>query len=194
MMTTSYPLQPLYQGDRIYLRQWQPQDAQAFLEYRLENRNFFQPFEPAQHSEQFTLEFVEQKINQWIDESANDIGYSFGIFLNESNLLAGTLHLNRVIRGPLFNCLIGYSMSQKHNGQGLMTEAVGVSLSIAFGPLALHRVEAGVMPHNIGSMRALEKNGFRREGLFQKFLKINGQWEDHAVFAILEEEWRKKKL
>jgi ribosomal-protein-alanine N-acetyltransferase len=187
-MSSNYQLQPQYQGNRIYLRQWQPQDAVALLAYRLENRSFLQPFEPAQHNDQFTSQFAEQKIEQWIDESVSDIGYAFGIFLKESDLLVGTIHLNRVIRGPLFNCLVGYSMAQRFNGQGLMTEAVGISLTIAFGPLGLHRVEAGVMPRNIGSMRILEKNGFRQEGLFRKYLRINGEWEDHAVFAILAED------
>jgi ribosomal-protein-alanine N-acetyltransferase len=41
------------------------------------------------------------------------------------------------------------------------------------------------MPHNIGSIRVLEKAGFHKEGLSKKNVKINGRWEDHLHFAIV---------
>ncbi len=69
----------------------------------------------------------------------------------------------------------------------------------AFDRLALHRVQAAVMPRNLGSIRVLEQaavmprnlgsirvleeNGFRREGLAPRYLQIDGRWEDHLIFA-----------
>jgi ribosomal-protein-alanine N-acetyltransferase len=41
------------------------------------------------------------------------------------------------------------------------------------------------MPHNIGSIRVLEKAGFEKEGLARKNVKINGKWEDHVQLAIV---------
>nr|WP_266105223.1 GNAT family protein [Dehalococcoides mccartyi] len=41
------------------------------------------------------------------------------------------------------------------------------------------------MPGNKGSMRVLEKAGFHEEGLEQKGIRINGQWEDHQIFAVI---------
>jgi [ribosomal protein S5]-alanine N-acetyltransferase len=40
-----------------------------------------------------------------------------------------------------------------------------------------------VMPRNTGSIRVLEKNGFREEGYAVGYLCINGVWEDHRIFA-----------
>jgi ribosomal-protein-alanine N-acetyltransferase len=45
-----------------------------------------------------------------------------------------------------------------------------------------------VMPRNAASIRVLEKNGFRREGLAPNYLRINGSWEDHLIFAITRED------
>ncbi len=41
-----------------------------------------------------------------------------------------------------------------------MTEAVRLIVDYAFHELKLHRIEAGVMPRNLGSMRVLEKLDF----------------------------------
>jgi len=41
------------------------------------------------------------------------------------------------------------------------------------------------MLQNIGSIRVLEKAGFHKEGLSKKNVKINGKWEDHLHFAIV---------
>lgn len=58
----------------------------------------------------------------------------------------------------------------------------------AFDHLQLHRIEAGVMPHNKASIRVLEKAGFHKEGVAKKNVKINGKWEDHQVLAIINPE------
>jgi ribosomal-protein-alanine N-acetyltransferase len=36
----------------------------------------------------------------------------------------------------------------------------------------------------------LEKNGFRREGFAPGYLRINGAWEDHLIYAITTEDPR----
>jgi ribosomal-protein-alanine N-acetyltransferase len=50
------------------------------------------------------------------------------------------------------------------------------------------------MPSNPGSIRVLEKAGFQKEGLARKMVEINGKWEDHLMFAVLDEEFPKFPL
>jgi len=45
------------------------------------------------------------------------------------------------------------------------------------------------MPRNAASIRVVEKNGYRFEGLAQRYLQINGVWEDHNIYALTAEEW-----
>ena len=47
------------------------------------------------------------------------------------------------------------------------------------------------MPINRASIRVLEKAGFREEGLALRYLQINGVWEDHKLFALTAEGWRR---
>lgn len=43
------------------------------------------------------------------------------------------------------------------------------------------------MPHNIASLRVVEKLSFINEGIAKKYLKINGQWEDHIHMVSFNE-------
>ena len=49
-----------------------------------------------------------------------------------------------------------------------------------------------VIPRNTASLRVIERNGFRHEGRAERYLQINGVWEDHDIFALTAEEWRER--
>jgi RimJ/RimL family protein N-acetyltransferase len=85
---------------------------------------------------------------------------------------------------------IGYIMHPDHQGLGFTTEACRVMLRIAFEDLGLHRVFGRIEPRNVASARVLEKLGMRREALFVENELIKGEWENEAVYAILDREWR----
>ena len=136
-------------------------------------------------SEYYNLDFQKDLIIQKIAKAKNDIKYNFGIFKIDNDELIGTIGLFRILRDPLQSAIIGYSLSKNHNGKGYATEAVKLVLDYAFTILKLHRIEAGVMPHNLGSIRVLEKAGFEKEGISKSNVKINGKWEDHQVLAII---------
>jgi len=59
-------------------------------------------------------------------------------------------------------------------------------LDFAFERLRLHRVEAACLPHNGPSRGLLLKTGFREEGYAREYLCIDGRWQDHILFALLE--------
>lgn len=51
----------------------------------------------------------------------------------------------------------------------------------------MHRIEAHVMPNNKASIRVLEKMEFINEGIAHKFLEVNGIWEDHVHFTLIDD-------
>jgi ribosomal-protein-alanine N-acetyltransferase len=163
-------------------------DAAAMLELQLSNREFFQTYTPLRIEGFYTIEGQIKGIEANIEQSQNDRRYSFGIFLKETNQLIGSVALSEILRGALQSCYIGYYLDQQQNGKGYMTEAVKMAVDFGFKTLELHRIEAGVMPHNTGSIKVLEKAGFHKEGIAVKNVKINGKWEDHQVLAIVAED------
>ncbi len=172
-------------GNNIYVRFLEPTDAEALLNLRVRNKDFFTPFIFTQDDEFYTFDQQLKLIERGLEKKELDQQYSFGIYLKESNELIGNVTLMEVLRSSLQSCYIGYTLDKNYNGKGYMTEAVQLVTEYGFNVLQLHRIEAGVMPHNLGSIKVLEKVGYVKEGIARKNVKINGKWEDHQVLAIL---------
>lgn len=174
-------------GEKVHIRKLTIDDAKKMLSLQNENRDFFEKFAMDRSSDFYTIEGQLDRIKIYEVDRKRDCDYHFGIFNNGENSLVGTINLFQVLRGSLQSAFIGYFLDKKHNGKGFATEAVTLVLQYAFDDLQLHRVEAGVMPHNIGSIRVLEKSGFHKEGIAKSNVKINGKWEDHQVLAIINQ-------
>jgi [ribosomal protein S5]-alanine N-acetyltransferase len=119
-------------------------------------------------------------------------GQSFVLMVtprDDDDRIIGRIALGGVLLGAFQNAYLGYWIDAEHQGLGLMTEAVRATTMFAFEAAQLHRVQAAVMPRNAASQRVLEKAGYRREGMAQRYLCIAGSWEDHVVFAMTAEEW-----
>ncbi|MEK3790239.1 GNAT family protein [Paenibacillus sp. FSL R7-0204] len=182
----SYKLYNNAQG--IYLSLLELTDAEELLSLRLRNRTAHQQFEPLRSEDYFTLESQRQLINQRILDAQQDSAYMFGIYLLSGELI-GQITISNVVRGVGQFCDIGYLIDHEQQGQGYTSAAVHLILGYAFRSLGLHRVQAAILPHNNGSRRVLEKNGFQAEGLARRFIRINGEWQDHRTYAILAEEF-----
>jgi ribosomal-protein-alanine N-acetyltransferase len=82
-------------------------------------------------------------------------------------------------------CSVGYWVGEQYARRGYMTAALIGVLPFAFDTLNLHRVSAACLPHNTASRTLLEKVGFSEEGFARKYLRINGSWQDHVLYAML---------
>jgi RimJ/RimL family protein N-acetyltransferase len=74
-------------------------------------------------------------------------------------------------------------------GRGYATDAMRVRTRFAFETLNLHRVESEALADNEASQRALERIGYKREGVLRKRLWSEGRWHDCIAYAILDEDY-----
>ncbi|MGH3259125.1 MAG: GNAT family N-acetyltransferase [Streptosporangiaceae bacterium] len=111
------------------------------------------------------------------------------VILDEEGRIAGRITLNDIVRGPFQSCHLGYWLSAAVNGRGLATAAVRDMIRVAFEEQGLHRIQAGTLLHNVRSQRVLERNGFVRFGVAPAYLNIAGQWQDHALYQLVNESW-----
>lgn len=82
---------------------------------------------------------------------------------------------------------IGYWIGESFWGKGIATKAIKLITNYGFGDLKLDRIHAGVFEFNISSMKALEKNGYKKEGVFKKAIFKNDKvLDEHRYFKLNE--------
>ncbi|WP_271812722.1 GNAT family N-acetyltransferase [Clostridium beijerinckii] len=172
-------------GENIILRNLTPSNAKEMLDYYKRNKNYLAPFEPSRDSDFYTVETQRKLLNKSYKEFLNGTSVDLGIFKEEK--LIGKIKLSRIIYGSLKNGILGYSIDENEQGNGYMQESVKLLLNYAFKECGLHRIEASALINNKKSKNVLIKCGFRLIGVNEKYLLINGKWEDHETYYILEE-------
>lgn len=179
---------PLIRGEGVNLRMPQMNDYGPWVELRAKSRVHLVPWEPMWTLDELSRSTFRLRVRLAIREARDDLGYSFFIFRSGDDELIGGLTLSNVRRGVSQSASLGYWMGLPFVRKGHMRAGVTAALGYAFDVLRLHRVEAACLPTNAASIRVLEANGFVREGLAQRYLKINGVWQDHILFARLSED------
>lgn len=183
--STEPPTRPLIRTPNLILRAPQAGDYAAWSLLRMESRDFLTPWEPTWNEDDLTRNSFRLRVKRAAREIAADEAYSLFVVDARTDALLGGLTLGLVRRGVAQACTLGYWMGERHAGKGHMSEAVRGALRFAFHDLALHRVEAACLPSNEPSRRLLERVGFQHEGLARAYLRINGLWADHLLYAAL---------
>ena len=172
-------------GDGVTLRPADARDYDEWATLRERSRAFLVPWEPIWPADDLTRSAFRRRVRAQLDEIERDEAYPLLIF-NDDEVLVGGITLGQVSRGVAQTATLGYWMGQPYAGRGYMSRAVRAVAHHAFAALRLHRLEAACLPHNQASARLLESVGFRREGYARAYLRINGAWQDHLLYAILE--------
>lgn len=182
---------PVLESRRLVLRTPASSDYVPWAELRAVSRERLVPWEPAWSRDELTRAAFRRRLRHYQRDLRDETGYAFFMFRREDQRLVGGLSLSNIRRGVTLAVTLGYWMGLPFHNRGYMTEAVDTVLPFVFGTLWLHRIEAACLPSNQSSIRVLEKCGFEREGLARRYLRINGVWQDHYLYAALAEDLRR---
>lgn len=176
--------------ERLLLKVLDDAFAPVVLDYFTRNAEFRRPWSPLTDAGFLTLDGQRERLAS--EGAAIERGQMLKLWLFERNdptlgKAIGFVVLANIIRGAFQSCHVGYEMDGTQINHGYMTEALRQLMHIAFEPLLLHRIEANIMPRNARSIRVVEKLGFVYEGLSPRYLKINGVWEDHGHYVMLND-------
>src|ERR1700742_4687799 len=180
--------QPVIHGPGIYLRYPRIADYANWARLRGESREFLSKWEPVWSEDELTRGAFRRRIKRYHKETRLDSAYVFFVFRESDDQLMGGCTLSNVRRGVTQCCALGYWIGARFARQGFMFDAVRALVPFVFATLGLHRIEAACLPSNEPSQNLLGKVGFRQEGLARGYLQINGEWRDHALFALLADE------
>jgi [ribosomal protein S5]-alanine N-acetyltransferase len=182
--------QPVITGENVYLRYPRVADFLAWARLRGESRSFLAPWEPAWSADELSKGAFRRRLKRYQREAREDLAYAFFVFRSADNALLGGCTLSNVRRGVTQCCALGYWVGERFARNGYMFDAMRALIPFIFRTLGLHRIEAACLPTNEASKKLLAKSGFRQEGLARRYLQINGEWQDHVLFALLAEDAR----
>jgi len=177
-----------YETENLILRTLELEDIHILKEYIIDNIAFMEKWSPKTDSSFYETENLEKIVLQEIEQNKSKSTLKLHIFLKEKNKLIGSISLSNIVYGPFLSCFLGYKLHKDYIKKGYMSEALEKIIHIAFKEFKLHRIEANIIPQNIASQKLVQKFGFENEGLSKKYLKINGVWEDHYHFVLLNKD------
>jgi ribosomal-protein-alanine N-acetyltransferase len=184
--------QPVLRGRRIYLRYPRMSDYAAWAQLRGDSSEFLRPWEPIWSDDELSKAAFRRRLKRYHHDARQDLAYAFLVFRQGDDVLTGGVTLSNVRRGVVQTCAMGYWSGLPFARHGYTFEAVAAMVPFIFETLGLHRIEAACLPENTASRALLAKAGFREEGLALRYLQINGEWRDHVLFGLLEDEpWPK---
>jgi RimJ/RimL family protein N-acetyltransferase len=177
------------ESERLILRRFKYSDLAAFMAYRNDPEVArYQTWDSC--DEQEAMAFVREM------ESARPgvpgEWFQLAIESREMGALVGDCAL-RVDEHEPYRAEIGFTLAREHQGKGFASEAVSYLLDYAFDALGLHRVVAIADCRNASSAALLERLGMRREGHFLEDVWFKGGWADEYLYAILKDEWLRKR-
>jgi RimJ/RimL family protein N-acetyltransferase len=80
---------------------------------------------------------------------------------------------------------IGYALSTPYQNRGIMPGALRRLIDDLFTNTRLRRLEARCSIENVASYRALEKIGFRREGILRAYFILDDRPIDNYLYSLL---------
>ena len=175
-------------GKNITLRQLELSDCRKYYADWLNNPDTNKYIEPR------LIHQTTESVREYVDNIIKSLDtYIFAIICEGK-------HIGNIQIGPIHKFYnfanIGYVIGEKEFwGKGIATEAIGLTVEFSFNVLKLHRLQALVFDENIGSKKALIKNGFEQEATYkkQRFIRVGGEYLDYTEFGLLREEWQKSK-
>jgi len=192
-MTTLFDFSafPVLETPRLVLREITPDDAHAILsirgDIRVSRLNSGQPMQSLDQA----LDLIETGRQAFADQRRID----WGITLKDQPALGviGRCGFNYILQRDR-RASIGYDLAFAQWGNGIMTEAVRAMITFGFERLDLNRIEADAAAENIGSIRVLEKVGFKHEGVQEEQYFEWDEFHDLVMLALLKKDFDQREV
>jgi len=172
---------PELETENLIISVLKPDDFELLVKYENVNRSHLSPWEPTRITEYFCLEETKKRVElNFKDFQLGSTIPLVALDKTKSEIIC-LCSFSNIVHGAFQACNLGYSISEKNQGTGLMFEMLQASIEYVFTEYNLHRVMANYIPSNIRSGKLLDKLGFQKEGVAKSYLKIAGTWQDHVL-------------
>jgi ribosomal-protein-alanine N-acetyltransferase len=174
----------LNHGD-VNLRPLKTKDAKQLQSLILGNREWLRPWEATNPDGPNSFD-IKAQVRGLIHQMKEQIGLPFVIEFQDE--VVGQLNVSNILYGSVGSAILGYWIAPEFAGKQITPTAVALVSDYLLNIIGLHRIEIAIRPENKASLRIVEKLGFRFEGTKERYIHINGDWRDHYLFAVTQEE------
>jgi len=176
---------PEFKTEHLIVSVLTSQDFQLLNKYENDNRRHLALWEPFRDDGYFCLNESKNRAAAHLRDYELGTSITLIAYDDRKSEIICMCSFSNIVYGPFQACNLGYSISEKYQGKGLMFEMLQLSLQYIFDEVKLHRVMANYMPENVRSEKLLNRLGFQKEGLAKSYLKIAGSWQDHILTSKL---------
>ncbi len=184
---------PVLVQDPVYLRQAETKDFQTWASLREESRRHLVAWEGDWAPEALQAAAFKQRLKLFAQEKQNGRAVSLFIFHRDSRALVGGITLTNIRYGAARAATLGYWIGAPYTRRGYGAAAVTALVGHAVDAIGLNRIEAACQAENAASRALLLKCGFIQEGIARDYLRINGEWRDHDLYAITAKDFRNRE-
>lgn len=178
-----------YETERLLLKILPPtaRNTAHVLDFYNRNRESFERYEAARPPRFYTTSYQNSLLTCEYNLAMRQSSLRFWLYEKENpHQIIGTICFHRITHSVYQTCEVGYKTDGAFRRKGYAKEALTFGIKLMFDELKLHRIEAFVMPENTPSIHLLESLHFEREGICRQSICIRGNWEDHALYALIK--------
>jgi ribosomal-protein-alanine N-acetyltransferase len=178
---------PLVLRDRdLVLRPLRRRDRRAYEELRLRNHAWLRPWD-ATDPDRGRGRPPFAALRRFADGQAR-AGLAVPLVITVHGRIVGQVTADPVVYGAASHAVLGYWIDEQEQGHGYATRAVALVIDHLFVDMGIHRVEANIRPENSASLALADRLHFRREGLHERSIHVDGAFHDHLCVALTAEE------
>lgn len=177
----------LINTNRLILKVENQDKAQSILNFYIDNKNFFEMYEPTRPDNFYTLAYQYSAAIYEYQEILRHRTLRYYVYLNsDPDTIIGSVNFSNIYFGSFLKTCIGYKFHKDYQHMGYASEAVSAALDVIFHEYGMVRIEAHVLPDNESSIHLLTKLGFKYEGLEYSYANINNERKDHLRYSLIQ--------
>jgi ribosomal-protein-alanine N-acetyltransferase len=188
MFFSAAPLNPVFKPilvhEPVMLRPGAPGDYAQWSALREASRDHLIRWEEEWTLAQATASAFKRRLKAYQNEARRGGGLSLLSFRQRDGVLVGGATLTNIRYGAARSAILGYWIGAPHTRQGYGRAGLLALKAHAFERIGLNRIVAACQPENVASQKLLKACGFIREGCSRDYLRINGEWRDHEIYAV----------
>jgi ribosomal-protein-alanine N-acetyltransferase len=179
------------EGERVVLRALVADDAPRIAQYWRANAAHLAPWTAGSVEKMADEAHWAEKLERMLADPRHR---RFAMLVRESaggdgTTFEGLVNLHDVVPIPVSSAMLGYSISERFQGKGLMREALALLIRYAFDHERLHKVYASYDLENARSAAVLRRLGFVVEGRLHRHLLVGGEWRDLEQASLINDHW-----